>query len=91
MHIRNKMTIFSVIQDIVSKELKVIRYTSYVRSILQSFTVFSTRLSIFATLTVFAVVGNTVTARNAFVITAYYSILQRSMAIMFPMGKGEFS
>lgn len=68
-------------------EMKLIRYASYVRSLLLSFNMFSTRLSIFGSLVVFVLVGNVVTAEKAFVITAYYNILRQSMTIMFPKGK----
>lgn len=70
-----------------SDEIKLIRYLSYVRSILLSFNVFTTRLSIFGSLVVFALVGNVLTARNAFVITAFYNILRHTMTSFFPRGE----
>lgn len=74
-----------------SKEIKVIRYVSYVRGILLSFIMFTTRVSIFVSLVGFALLGNLVTAEKAFVITAYYNILRQTMTVFFPQGIGQFA
>lgn len=74
-----------------SKEIKVIRYVSYVRGILLSFIMFTTRVSIFASLVAFALLGNLVTAEKAFVITAYYNILRQTMTVFFPQGIGQLA
>lgn len=76
---------------ILSKEIKVIRYVSYVRGILLSFIMFTTRVSIFVSLVGFAVLGNLVTAEKAFVITAYYNILRQTMTVFFPQGIGQLA
>lgn len=52
-----------------------------------SFTIFSTRLSIFASLVGFAVLGNVLTAKTAFMVTAYYNLLNTTMTTFFPRGK----
>lgn len=70
-------------------EIKVIRYVSYVRGILLSFIMFTTRVSIFISLVAFALLGNLVTAEKAFVITAYYNILRQTMTVFFPQGIGQ--
>lgn len=72
------------------KEIKVIRYVSYIRGILLSFIMFTTRVSIFVSLVAFALLGNVVTAEKAFVITAYYNILRQTMTVFFPQGIGQF-
>lgn len=59
---------------------------SYIRGIMLSFIMFSTRVSIFISLVVFALLGNLVTAEKAFVITAYYNILRNTMTLYFPEG-----
>lgn len=74
-----------------SKEIKVIRYVSYVRGILLSFIMFTTRVSIFVSLVGFALLGNLVTAEKAFVITAYYNILRQTMTVFFPQGIGQLA
>lgn len=68
------------------KEVRVIKYVSYIRGVLLSFNVFSTRVSIFISLVAFALRGNLVTAEKAFVITSYYNILRIPMTQFFPKG-----
>lgn len=64
---------------------------SYVRGILLSFIMFTTRVSIFVSLVAFALLGNLVTAEKAFVITAYYNILRQTMTVFFPQGIGQLA
>lgn len=73
------------------KEINIIRYTSYIRGILLSFIMFTTRVSIFISLVAFALLGNVVTAEKAFVITAYYNILRVTMTVFFPQGVGQLA
>lgn len=73
------------------KEINVIKYVSYIRGILLSFIMFTTRVSIFISLVSFALLGNFVSAEKAFVITAYYNILRVTMTVFFPQGVGQFA
>ncbi|XP_062699740.1 probable multidrug resistance-associated protein lethal(2)03659 [Aedes albopictus] len=73
------------------KEIKVIRYVSYIRGTLLSFIMFTTRVSIFISLIAYALLGNFVTAEKAFTITAYYNILRATMTIFFPQGIAQFA
>lgn len=73
------------------KEINVIKYVSYIRGILLSFIMFTTRVSIFISLVAYALLGNIVTAEKAFVITAYYNILRVTMTVFFPQGVGQFA
>ena len=68
------------------KEIKVIRYVSYIRGILLSFIMFTTRVSIFISLVGYALLGNILTAKQAFVVTAYYNLLRATMTVFFPQG-----
>lgn len=68
------------------KEVHVIRYVSYIRGILLSFILFTTRVSVFISLVAYFLLGNEVTAKKAFVITAFYNILRQTMTIFFPQG-----
>lgn len=72
-------------------EIKVIKYVSYVRGILLSFIMFTTRVSIFISLVAYALLGNIVSAEKAFVITAYYNILRVTMTVFFPQGVGQLA
>lgn len=73
------------------KEIHVVKYVSYIRGILLSFIMFTTRVSIFISLVAFALLGNLVTAEKAFVITAYYNILRVTMTVFFPQGVGQLA
>ncbi|XP_055612034.1 probable multidrug resistance-associated protein lethal(2)03659 [Uranotaenia lowii] len=73
------------------KEIKIIRYVSYIRGTLLSFIMFTTRVSIFISLVAYALLGNYVTAEKAFTITAYYNILRATMTIFFPQGIAQFA
>lgn len=80
-----------MIEYVRGKEIKVIKYVSYIRGILLSFIMFTTRVSIFISLVAFALLGNLVTAEKAFVITAYYNILRVTMTVFFPQGVGQLA
>lgn len=69
------------------REVNMIRYASYIRAIMLSFTVFVTRFSVFISLTMYVLLGMILTAEKAFVVTAYYNILRQSMTVHFPRGK----
>jgi ATP-binding cassette, subfamily C (CFTR/MRP), member 4 len=73
------------------KEIRVIRYSSWIRGILVSFIMFSSRASIFTSLAMYALLGNIVTAHQAFVITAYYNSVRQTMTIFFPSAVGMFA
>ncbi|XP_037952862.1 probable multidrug resistance-associated protein lethal(2)03659 [Teleopsis dalmanni] len=73
------------------KEMSAIRYVNYIRGILQSFIMFLTRVSVFASLVGYVLLGKFLTAEKAFVITAYYNILRITMTVFFPNGISQFA
>lgn len=73
------------------KEIRVIRYVSYIRGILLSFIMFTTRVSVFLSLVGYALLGNVISAEKAFMVTAYYNLLRVSMTVFFPQGIGQFA
>nr|XP_036233399.1 probable multidrug resistance-associated protein lethal(2)03659 isoform X1 [Bactrocera oleae]XP_036233400.1 probable multidrug resistance-associated protein lethal(2)03659 isoform X1 [Bactrocera oleae] len=73
------------------KEMKSIRNVNYIRGILQSFIMFMTRVSIFASLVGYVLLGQFLTAEKAFVITAYYNILRNTMTVFFPLAISQFA
>ena len=81
----------SLVSNSRKKEITVIRYVSWIRCILLSFIMFVTRVSVFISLVAFALLGNIVTAQQAFMITAYYNILRPSMTIFLPQAIGQFA
>lgn len=66
------------------KEINTIRQVSFIRGVLWSFMVFLTRVSIFVSLVGFVLMGFDLTAKQAFVITAYYNVLKSTMTMQFP-------
>lgn len=69
------------------KEIHVIRAMSYIRGIIMSFIMFSTRLSLFITILAYVLFDQHITAEKVFILTAYYNILRQNMTVFFPQGK----
>ncbi|XP_073846051.1 multidrug resistance protein 5 isoform X1 [Musca autumnalis] len=80
-----------IVQYARLKEMNAIRYVNYIRGILQSFIMFLTRISVFASLVGYVLLGKLLTAEKAFIITAFYNILRNTMTIYFPMGISQFA
>lgn len=74
-----------------ANELATIRSANFIRGILQSFILFLTKISVFASLLSYVARGEELTARKAFVLTAYYNILRTTMTVYFPMGISQFA
>ncbi|XP_036324783.1 probable multidrug resistance-associated protein lethal(2)03659 isoform X2 [Rhagoletis pomonella] len=73
------------------KEMNVIRKKNYITGILQMFSMFMTRVSVFVSLVAYVLLGNFLTAEKAFVVTAFYSILRNTMVVAFPNGIQQIS
>ncbi|KYB27685.1 probable multidrug resistance-associated protein lethal(2)03659 isoform X2 [Tribolium castaneum] len=67
-------------------EIKSIRISSYMRGITLSFIMFTTRMSIFASVLAYVLFDNTITAEKVFVLTSFYNILRQTMTVFFPQG-----
>lgn len=74
-----------------NRELNTIRLANFIRGTLQSFILFLTRISVFVSLLGYVIMGEQLTARKAFVLTAYYNILRTTMTVYFPMGISQFA
>lgn len=68
------------------REVKQIRATSYIRGVLTSFIMFTTRISLFFSILFYVLTGHNVTAEKVFVVTSYYNILRQTMTVFFPQG-----
>nr|CAD7458628.1 unnamed protein product [Timema tahoe] len=68
------------------REIDCIRATSYIRGIILSFIMFTTRISIFLSILAYVLLGNNITAEKVFVLTSYYNILRQTMTVFFPQG-----
>ncbi|KAF2894430.1 hypothetical protein ILUMI_11737 [Ignelater luminosus] len=72
-------------------EIKSIRATSYIRGIVLSFIMFTTRISIFVTILAYVLFDNKIDAKQVFVLTAFYNILRQSMTVFFPQGVAQIA
>lgn len=61
------------------------------RGILLSFMVFNTRISIFASILTYVLLGFDITAEQVFVLTSFYNILRISMTVFFPQGIAQMA
>lgn len=52
-----------------------------------SFILFTTRMSLFATIVAYIMLGNRITADKVFMLQAFYNILRLNMTVFFPQGK----
>lgn len=72
-------------------EIQVLKYTSYVRGLIMSFIMFTSRFGIFLTIVSYVLYGNNITAEKVFVITSYYMILRQTMTVFFPQGIAQLA
>lgn len=78
-----------LVEDARKKEMHVIRQVSYIRGVLMSFILFTTRTSIFLSLVGYVLLGNFLDARTAFLVTAYFNILRLPMTSFFAQALSE--
>ncbi|CAB3365429.1 Hypothetical predicted protein [Cloeon dipterum] len=74
-----------------NSELGWIVRASYVRALYMTFSIFTTRMALFATLLVYIVNGNRLSADKVFVISTLYSIMSNTLAGVFIRGVAELS
>lgn len=72
-------------------EIKSIRTASFMRGILLSFIMYSTRMSIFVSILAYVLLGNYITAEKVFVLTSFYNILRQTMTVFFPQGISQIA
>ncbi|XP_063890892.1 ATP-binding cassette sub-family C member 4 [Helicoverpa armigera] len=76
--------------DLVAKarkrEIKQIRATSYIRGVLTSFIMFTTRICLFCSILAYVLAYNVISAKQVFVVTSFYNILRQTMTVFFPQG-----
>nr|CAD7404219.1 unnamed protein product [Timema poppensis] len=78
--------LFPHFSSFLRREIDCIRATSYIRGIILSFIMFTTRISIFLSILAYVLLGNNITAEKVFVLTSYYNILRQTMTVFFPQG-----
>ncbi|CAG9860600.1 unnamed protein product [Phyllotreta striolata] len=75
-----------MIKKLRQKELKVLKQTSYIRGLIMSFIMFTSRSAIFLTVVTYILIGEHITAEKVFLIISYYQILRQTMTVYFPQG-----
>ncbi|KAK9296489.1 hypothetical protein QLX08_009536 [Tetragonisca angustula] len=68
------------------REINVLRAMSLIRGVTMSFILFTTRMSLFATIVAYIMLGNRITADKVFMLQAFYNILRLNMTVFFPQG-----
>lgn len=68
------------------REISVIRAMSLIRGVTMSFILFTTRMSLFATIVAYIMLGHRITADKVFMLQAFYNILRLNMTVYFPQG-----
>ncbi|EDW59850.1 probable multidrug resistance-associated protein lethal(2)03659 [Drosophila virilis] len=74
-----------LIQFMRRKEMICIKKVNYIRGVLIAFGMCLSRTLTFVSLVGFVLLGNVLTAGEAFFITAYYNLLQRAVTNFFPL------
>lgn len=75
----------AVVSQSRCREIKLIRYASYLRGFNQSTMVFTERSTLYVTIAAAVLLGNTISADIVFSIASYYNILQLVAAIWYPL------
>lgn len=74
-----------IIQALRKYEVAAIRSSSFLKAIYLSFIVFTDRLSSFATITCYLLLGHNIGADKVFALAQFYNVMQVSMACGFPL------
>ncbi|XP_043284651.1 probable multidrug resistance-associated protein lethal(2)03659 [Venturia canescens] len=76
----------NLVENARRREIKVIRSTSYIRGLLLSFNIFTSRLSLFLTILVYVLDHREITVEKVFIMTAFFNVLRQAMTEYFPIG-----
>ncbi|XP_020706768.2 probable multidrug resistance-associated protein lethal(2)03659 [Athalia rosae] len=75
-----------LVENARNREIQVITATSYIRGVIMSFVMFTTRFSLCITIIAYVLLGENINAEKVFMLTAYYNILRQAMTVFFPQG-----
>ncbi|XP_063633943.1 probable multidrug resistance-associated protein lethal(2)03659 isoform X1 [Cydia splendana] len=81
----------ALIDDVRRQEIHNIKMTSYIRGVIMSFIMFTSRFGIFVTVLVYAGAAPRVTVETVFFLTCYYNIIKQTMTLYFPQGVGQIA
>ncbi|XP_034487738.1 probable multidrug resistance-associated protein lethal(2)03659 [Drosophila innubila] len=80
-----------LVENVRCKEMKYIRKVNNIRGMLIAFGLCLSRTFTFASLVGYVLLGHILTAGEAFLITAYFSLLQRTVTSFFPLSISQLS
>ncbi|KAM3958248.1 ATP-binding cassette subfamily C member 4 [Aphomia sociella] len=80
-----------IIDDVQRKEIYYIKMTSYIRGVIMSFIMFTSRFGIFITVLLYVTYVNKITVENVFFLTCFYNIMKQSMTLYFPQAVGQIA
>lgn len=66
-----------------------IKMTSYVRGVILSFLMFTSRFGIFITMLLYMGYTTHITVESVFFLTCYYNIMKQTMTLYFPQAVGQ--
>ncbi|XP_059049388.1 probable multidrug resistance-associated protein lethal(2)03659 isoform X2 [Achroia grisella] len=80
-----------ILDDIRRGEIYYIKMTSYIRGMIMSFIMFTSRFGIFITVLLYVKYINKITVENVFFLTCFYNILKQTMTLYFPQAISQIA
>ncbi|KAJ8734976.1 hypothetical protein PYW08_014226 [Mythimna loreyi] len=80
-----------IIDSVRRHEIFYIKMTSYIRGVIMSFIMFTSRFGIFVTVLLYVTYVNRITVENVFFLTCYYNITKQTMTLYFPQAVGQIA
>ncbi|XP_053600633.1 ATP-binding cassette sub-family C member 4-like isoform X2 [Plodia interpunctella] len=81
----------NLIASIRRNEIYYIKMTSYIRGVVLSFIMFTSRFAIFIAVLLYVSFVSRITVENVFFLTCYYNILKQTMTLYFPQAVGQIA
>ncbi|KAF2894428.1 hypothetical protein ILUMI_11735 [Ignelater luminosus] len=67
-------------------EIKPIKSVSYLKGVMMSFIIFTTRVTLFLSILSYVLLDHDIDARKVFMMTAFYNVTRNTMTVSFPQG-----
>ncbi|KAI8430160.1 hypothetical protein MSG28_000538 [Choristoneura fumiferana] len=80
-----------IIDTVRRQEAFYIKMTSYVRGVILSFLMFTSRFGIFVTMLLYVGYTTHITVESVFFLTCYYNIMKQTMTLYFPQAVGQIA
>ncbi|XP_052753783.1 probable multidrug resistance-associated protein lethal(2)03659 [Galleria mellonella] len=80
-----------IIDNVRRGEIYYIKMTSYIRGVIMSFIMFTSRFGIFLTVLLYVKYINRITVENVFFLTCFYNIMKQTMTLYFPQAVGQIA